>query len=96
MTCEEISEANVDNFIQYFGQRWVGQAHRWNVHNIDKIERITWHSHMIKRVNQGSNMWKFIIAIKAEQTSKELEMKQTDHDTIKVPLTKKQKKKSKS
>ena len=51
---------------------------------------------MIKRVNQGSNMWKFIIAIKAEQTSKELEMKQTDHDTIKVPLTKKQKKKSKS
>jgi hypothetical protein len=25
---EEISEADVDNFMQYFGQRWVGQAHR--------------------------------------------------------------------
>jgi hypothetical protein len=36
LTSEEISEANVDNFIQYLGQRWVGRAHRWNVHNIYK------------------------------------------------------------
>jgi hypothetical protein len=36
-----------------------------------------WHSHMNKRVKQGSKSWRFIIAIKAEQTSKELEMKQS-------------------
>jgi hypothetical protein len=58
-----------------------------------KMERITWHSHMNKRVKQGSNSRKFIIATKAEQISKELEMKQTNHDAIIVPLTKKQKKK---
>jgi hypothetical protein len=46
-----------------------------------------------KRVKQGSNIWKFIIAIKAEQTSKELEMRRMDHDAIIVPLIKKQKKK---
>lgn len=48
---------------------------------------------MNKRVKQGSNSWRFIIAIKAEQTSRELEMKQMGHDATIVPLTKKQKKK---
>jgi hypothetical protein len=78
LTGEEISDANVDNFIQYISQRWVGQAHRWNVHNIDKNRTNNhmegWHSHMNKRVKQGSNSWRFMIAIKAEQTSKELEI----------------------
>ena len=94
---ERISEVDVDDFLQYFGQRWVGQAHRWNVHNIGKNRTNNhmegWHSHMNKRIKQGSNIWKFILAIKAEQTSKELEMNQMNNDAIIVPLTKKQKKK---
>jgi hypothetical protein len=90
---DDISVDDVQDFLQYFNNTWMGRLRFWNVYGLNKNRTNNhmegWHCHLVNTIQNNPNLWKFITKIKTEQTAKELEQNIMNQEAIIVPLTKK-------